>query len=333
MDCMKISRKIILFVGLGFLMAGCASSPSFLNPASLISSHEASLYKVILIEAILIFVLIIGALLWVLIRDRNRGDNKTLPPQIYGKLSWVAIPVLMIVLLDGVDFLEMAQTMRAVAAPVASAQDINVHIYGHRWWWEYDYSNLGIKTANELHIPAGATVQITLDSVDVIHSFWVPQLTGKTDVIPGQTNHMWITADHPGVFIGQCAEFCGTEHALMRLKVVVDSQKDFDTWVANQQKPAPEPQTEDQKAGYKLVTSLCASCHSLNPAEPEMKTGPNLTHLFSRSEFAGATYDLTEGNLRSWLKDTQAMKPGNDMNLKLDPQEIDQALAYLKLLK
>jgi len=329
---MKIFQKLILLIGLGFFLSGCASSPTFMNPASLIAAHEAAFYKDMLIESILIFTLIIGVLVWTLVRDRNRGEIKTMPPQIYGKMAFLAIPVLMIVLLDGADFVWMAKTMRAVAAPVTSTQDINIHVLGHRWWWEYDYSGLGITTANELHIPVGATVQVTLDSVDVIHSFWIPQLSGKMDVIPGQTNHMWLTSDRTGVFIGQCTEFCGTEHAMMRLKVVVDSQADFDAWVANQKRAAPEPQSADEKAGFTLVTTLCASCHSLNPAETEFKTGPNLTHLFSRTTFAGAVYDLDEENLRRWLKDTQSMKPGNDMGIKLAPQEIDQILAYLKLL-
>jgi cytochrome c oxidase subunit 2 len=248
-------------------------------------------------------------------------------------VAWALIPVIAIVVFDGADFFEMAKTMRSVSAPPASVRDINIHVIGHRWWWEYDYTDLGIKTANELHIPVGANVQITLDSVDVIHSFWVPQLSGKTDVIPGQTNHMWLTSDQTGKFIGQCAEFCGTEHALMRIVVVVQSPEDFEAWAANQKEPAAEPQTEAEQAGYKSITTTCASCHSLNPGESEAKIGPNLTHLFSRSVFAGATYDLNEENLRLWLKDTQAMKPGNDMKITLLPEEIDGIVAYLKLLK
>lgn len=331
---MKIFRKFLLWFGFGLLLSGCApSAGSFLNPASLISGHEAALYKDILIESILIFVLIIGALIWIIARDRHRDGSKIVVPQIYGKMAYVLIPVLVVVLLDGADFAWMAKTMRAVAAPLSSSADVNLHVIGHRWWWEFEYSDLKIKTANELHIPVGATVQITLDSVDVIHSFWIPQLSGKTDVIPGQTNHMWLTADEAGTYLGQCAEFCGTEHALMRIHVVVESQADFDAWVVNQQNPAPEPQTEDEKAGYKLVTSVCASCHSLNPSEPDFKTGPNLAHLFSRSTFAGATYDLTEENIHRWLGNTQPMKPGNDMDLKLSAQEIDQIMSYLKLLK
>jgi len=330
---MKNSFRFPLLIGVSLILGGCSSPQSFMNSASLISGHEVTLFKELLVEALFIFVLIVGALAWIFIRDRNRGESKSTPPQLYGKLSLIAIPVAMIILLDGFDFALMARTMKAIAIPKASAQDINVHIIGHRWWWEYDYTDLGITTANELHIPVGSTIQVTLDSVDVIHSFWVPQLSGKTDVIPGQTNHMWLTADKPGTYIGQCAEFCGTEHALMRLRVIVQTQADFDAWVANQQQAAAVPQTADEIAGYKLATTLCASCHSLNPAETEFKTGPNLAHLFSRTTFGGAVFDLNTENLRSWLTSTQSMKPGNDMTVRLTHDQIEQLLAYLSLLK
>lgn len=330
---MKIYPRIAFFAGLVLGLSGCASSPTFMNPASSIAAHEANLYNNILIMAVVVFLLVEICLVWVLIRDRRKEGDDTPPRQIHAntklEIAWTVIPVF----LTGALFVMTFQTMKSVAAPTASAEDINVHVIGHQWWWEFDYSDLGFKTANELHIPVGATVQITLDSVDVIHSFWVPQLSGKTDVFPGQTNHMWLTANQTGVFIGQCAEFCGVEHALMRIVVVVDSQADFNAWAANQQKPAAQPQTAEEQAGFEDVSSVCASCHSLNPAEPAEKIGPNLAHLFSRSTFAGATYDLTEENLRTWLHDTQAMKPGNNMKLKLAPDEIDQILAYLKLLK
>jgi cytochrome c oxidase subunit 2 len=245
------------------------------------------------------------------------------------ELVWTAIPILLVITL----FVLTVQTMGAVAAPRQAASDLNLLVIGHRWWWEFDYPDLGIVTANELHIPAGTNVQITLESVDVIHSFWIPQLAGKTDVVPGQTNTMWLSASQPGEFLGQCAEFCGTEHALMRIKVVVDSPADFQAWVANQQQLAAAPQTADEQAGRKILDGACVSCHSLNPNDTEAKVGPNLSHLFSRSVFAGSTFDLTEDNLRRWLKDTQAMKPGNDMQITLLPKEIDQVIAYLKLLK
>jgi len=330
---MKLFHKFALWFGLGLVLSGCAPSPTFLNPASSIAAHEANLYNVILIMALVVFVLVEFCLVWILIRDRKQQGDDTPPKQFYAntklEITWTVIPVL----LTGVLFVLTVRTMDLVAAPAPTAADINVHVIGHQWFWEIDYSDLGIKTANELHIPLGATVQITLDSIDVIHSFWIPQLSGKTDVIPGQTNKMWLTADQTGVFLGQCAEFCGIEHALMRIEVVVDSQEDFNAWVSNQQKPAAQPQTDEEQEGFKQVTGVCTSCHSINPAEPEDKVGPNLAHLFSRSKFAGATYDLTEENLSKWLHDTQPMKPGNKMNLKLTPEEIEHLLAYLKLLK
>jgi cytochrome c oxidase subunit 2 len=332
MVCMKIFHKCAL-LAFGIVLSGCGSSPTFLSPASSIAEHEAKLYNNILMMALVVFVFVEIGLIWIVIRDRTREGDNTPPKQIYGnsklEITWTAIPVLLTVVL----FAMTVQTMQSVAAPAASANDINLHVIGHRWWWEFDYVDLGIKTANEVHIPVGATVHITLDSVDVIHSFWVPQLSGKTDAIPGQTNRMWLTADQTGEFFGQCAEFCGTEHAMMRIVTVVDSQADFDAWVANQQKPAVQPETADQQAGYTLTSTLCASCHSLNPAEIDAKVGPNIAHLFSRSTFAGATYDLNEENLRRWLEDTQPMKPENDMILKLTPEEIDSLMDYLVLLK
>jgi len=330
---MGMLRKYGVVIGLAILLSACQPSPTFLNSASPISSHEAELYREVLIEAISIFVFITGLLIWIPIRDRNRGD-KSLPPQLHGRATWAIIPIIFIIALDGMDFVWMLQTMRNVATPAHAASDLNLKVVGHRWWWEFDYPDLGIATANELHVPVGTAVQISLESVDVIHSFWIPQLSGKTDVIPGQHNTMWLTGDQVGEYLGQCAEFCGTQHALMRFRVFVESQADFDAWVANQQKPAYQPQTEDEQAGYKEVTGACAGCHSIDPSEINTdKVGPNLTHLFSRTTFAGGTFDLNEENLRSWLLDTQAMKPGNDMDIKIPPQQLEQIIAYLKNLK
>ena len=167
---------------------------------------------------------------------------------------------------------------------------------GHRWWWEFDYPDLNIKTANELHIPVNTTVQIDLNSLDVIHSFYVPQLSGKTDVIPGMTNHMWLRGDTIGQFHGQCSEFCGLNHANMRFTVFVDSQADFDAWVANQQKPPADPQTDLQKAGQDIIVNgVCSGCHDLGDNGPDNATGPDLTHLMSRKTFAGGMFRPQSG--------------------------------------
>jgi len=329
-----MSRKLGIFTGLAILLSACQPSPSFVISTSPIPSHEAELYKEVLIEAAVIFVIITAALIWILVRNRRKQGDTSLPRQIHGRIAWFVLPVFLIVAVDGFDFVLMVQTMNNVRAPAAAASDLNLQVVGHRWWWEFDYPDLGIATANELHVPVGTTVQISLKSVDVIHSFWVPQLSGKTDVIPGQNNTMWLKGDQVGTYLGQCAEFCGTEHAMMRFKVVVESQADFDAWVANQQKPAYEPQTEDEKAGYTEVTGACAACHSIDPSEINTdKVGPNLAHLFSRSTFAGGTFELNEENLSKWLADTQTMKPGNDMEIKILPKVREQILAYLLNLK
>jgi len=327
-------RKCSVVAGLAVLLSACQPSPTFLDSASPISGHVADLYRIILIMALVVFVLVEGALIWIVIRDRKKAGDQESPTQIYGntrlEVIWTVIPIFLVIAL----FVMTVQTVNAIAAPATAKSDINVRVVGHQWWWEFDYLDQGFATANELHIPVGATVQIQLESRDVIHSFWVPQLSGKTDVVPGQHNSMWLKGDKVGVYLGQCAEFCGEEHALMRIKVFVDSQEDFDAWAANMQKPAYQPQTEDEQAGYKELTGACAACHSLDPTEIDTeKVGPNLTHLFSRTTFAGGTFDLNENNLRSWLKDTQAMKPGNDMKITIPPQQMDQIVAYLKNLK
>jgi cytochrome c oxidase subunit 2 len=332
---MGIFRKITVLITLASLLSACQASPTFLNPASHIAGNEADLYRIILIMAIVVFVLVEGALIMVIIRDRKRPEDQAMPPQITGnnrlEFIWTAVPVLLVVVL----FIMTIQTMSAVASPSASKDDLNIRVVGHRWWWEFDYPDLGIVTGSELHIPVGKTVRIALESVDVIHSFWVPQLSGKTDAIPGQHNTMWLTGYKAGVYLGQCAEFCGTEHALMRFRVFVDSQADFDAWVANQQQPAYQPQTADEQGGFKTVTNTCETCHSITPGEVNIdkKAGPNLTHLFSRTTFAGGSFALNEANLRHWLKDTQALKPGNDMEITLSQTEINQLIAFLSHLK
>lgn len=327
-------RKCGALAGLTVLLAACQPSPSFLDPASSIASQEADLYWIILILALVVFVLVEGGLIWILIRDRGRAGEKDLPKQVHSNMrlevTWTVIPIFLVLAL----FIMTVQTMNAVAAPARAKSDLNVRVVGHRWWWEFDYTSLGIATANELHIPVGTPVQISLESVDVIHSFWVPQLSGKTDVVPGQNNTMWLESDQVGEFLGQCAEFCGTQHALMRFTVIVDSQADFEAWVANQQQPAYLPQTEDEQAGYAEVTGACAACHSIDPSEINTnKVGPNLAHLFSRKTFAGGAFELNEANLRSWLKDTNAMKEGNDMQVTVSPKLLDQIMTYLLHLK
>jgi len=328
-------RKYGVFIAMALFLGACQPSPTFLIPASPIAEHQANLYRTVLIMALVVFVLVEGGLIWIVVRHRKRSGDEEIPPQIHNntlvEVIWTAIPIILVIVL----FVMTVRTVNAVAIPQKADSDLNIRVVGHQWWWEFDYLDHGVATANELHIPVGTTVQIQLESVDVIHSFWVPQLAGKTDVIPGQHNTMWLTGDEVGEYLGQCAEFCGTQHALMRFKVFVDTQEDFDAWMANQQKPAYQPQTEDEQVGFKEIDSgACAACHSLDPSEIDTdKVGPNLSHLFSRTTFAGGSFELNEENLRSWLHDTQAMKQGNDMEITIPDRQFEQIVAYLMKLK
>ncbi len=213
-----LTAWILLAAGL----SGCAGSPTFLNPASSISVHEAGLYMVIFYLALGVFVIVETLLVYALIRFRKRDGDSEEPRQVYGntrlEVIWTAIPVLLVLTL----FFLTVTTANAVAPPESADSDVHIHVIGHQWWWEFDYSDYGFSTANELHIPVGANVKIELDSVDVIHSFWVPQMAGKTDAIPGHTNHLWLTADTPGTYHGQCVEFCGANHANMRIMAVAE---------------------------------------------------------------------------------------------------------------
>jgi cytochrome c oxidase subunit 2 len=327
--------RTLLPVVISLLLSACAASPSVLAPASSISGDEASLYQIVLCLALGVFIIVEGLLVYTSIRFRRRKGDESIPKQVEGSLRlefiWTAIPVILVLIL----FVLSLGTVRAVAAPPPGESDIHLHVVGHQWWWEFQYPDYGFTTANELHIPLGGTVQISLDSMDVIHSFWVPQLSGKVDVIPGQTNSLWLKADQIGEYHGQCAEFCGSNHANMRIKVVVETPSDFNAWVANQQQPPPAPANDLEQSGYDLITNgICSNCHTLGDHKAKQKEiGPNLTHLFSRSVFAGATYPLNESNLRRWLADTQAMKPGNDMIISLSPGDIDGLVAYLMRLK
>ncbi len=215
------------------------------------------------------------------------------------------------------------------------ANALHVTVIGHQFWWEYRYDDLGITTANELNIPAGVPVELNLESVDVIHSYWIPPLAGKTDVIPGRVNHMNFEADKPGTYLGQCTEFCGLSHANMRAQAVAHTQSDFDTWVNRQRSAAVMPPEGTPAAeGLALFAAKgCAGCHTVAGVS-QGKIGPDLTHLQGRKTFAGSMFALNEENLRTWLEDPPGVKPGSLMpDLGLTEEEITQLIAYLETLQ
>jgi len=210
-------------------------------------------------------------------------------------------------------------------------------VVGHQWWWEYRYPDLGIVTSNELHVPLNTkerpkVTSLNLESADVAHSFWIPQLAGKTDVIPNRVNHMWIDPREPGVYLGNCAEYCGTQHANMLVRVVVDSPEDFEKWAAQQKEDAAHPAAQP---GRELFQSLsCVNCHTVKGTPAQGRFGPDLTHIMSRQTIASGMIPNNVDNLLRWVKDPQEVKPGNLMpNMQLTETENNLIVAYLSTLK
>jgi cytochrome c oxidase subunit 2 len=216
---------------------------------------------------------------------------------------------------------------------------LTIEVIGHQWWWELRYPDptaaRTLTSANELHVPVGKTVRLQLTSNDVIHSFWVPSLMGKADLIPGRTNELTFTAQKAGVYDGQCAEFCGLQHTFMGLKVIADEPAAFEAWKAAQLAPAATPSTDMQQKGLGVfLTNPCMSCHSVRGTPAGGALGPDLTHLASRSTLAADRLPLTRGNLAAWITDPQTLKPGVNMpNVPIEPADLDPLLDYLMALK
>ena len=245
------------------------------------------------------------------------------------EVFWTLIPVIIVILIAIPSFQVIVDT-------TGDAPDgaIEIVATGHQWWFEFEYPDAGLVTANELHIPVGQPVNIELRSVDVIHSFWVPQLSGKVDMVPGHNNRLWFTPNTPGEYYGQCAEFCGTSHANMRFRVVVESEADYASWVAAQTADAQPAVGELAQAGEGIATTICAGCHTIQGTSAAGTDGPNLTHVGSRGLIASGLIDNDADGLAEWLSDPLAVKPGSKMpNLNLNSEQIEQLVAYLQGLQ
>lgn len=338
---MKVSRRtrrlLPLALLLGALSSACAANApqDTLQPEGPIAKQLDNLFDPVVAVAAVFFFLVQGLVLFAAIRFRRRSEDEA-PKQIHGnvklEIAWTAIPALILAIVG----VATVVTIWDIARIDKSADVLHVTVTGHQFWWEYSYPDLGVVTANELHIPTGTRVELKLVSEDVIHSFWPPKLAGKVDVIPGHTNTMAIEATEPGEFEGQCAEFCGLSHSRMRLRVIAQSPEDFHAWAEDQKRPAPTPGAGgDAAEGAALFQSRgCGSCHTVK-GYTEGDLGPDLTHLFDRTTFAGSIFELNSINLRRWLRDPQEEKPGNKMVLPvpLNEDEITKLIAYLETLK
>jgi cytochrome c oxidase subunit II len=329
------------------LVAGARASRQVLegsNPTSIFSPASTparSIYGLslfVLAVCAAIFVTVFSLLVYAVVKYRRRaGDDESEPPQIYGsnqiELAWTVIPVLIVVVL----FLATARVIHSVEDARMPAGTTEVTVVGHQFWWEFQYPQHGFITANELHVPVSdphhpTPTHLTLLSADTDHSFWVPRLAGKTDLIPNRTNHMWIDPREAGVYVGQCAQYCGTQHAKMLLRIVVESQADFNRWVAEQRQAA---QADDITKGRQIFESTaCVNCHTIAGTDAHGTFGPDLTHLMSRETIgAGAAVNNRE-NLRQWLQDPGYFKPGALMPaMQLSENDLDALTDYLMTLK
>jgi cytochrome c oxidase subunit 2 len=227
-------------------------------------------------------------------------------------------------------------TIAAIAMPAKTIMTLKVT--ASQWWWAVQYDSAQpaqiFSVANEIHIPVGQPIRVELSSPDVIHSFWIPQLGGKMDVIPGQSNVTWLQADQPGVYRGQCGEFCGAQHAHMAMRVVADAPPIFAAWKAGQLRAAVPPATPAAQAGQQAFRAHCAACHAIRGANAGGILGPDLTHLMSRQTIAAGLLTNTPGNLSAWIADSQSLKPGTRMpGMVLPARELTAIVAYLETLQ
>jgi cytochrome c oxidase subunit II len=343
-----LGRTLILVslgVALMALLSGCANVPqTTVLPKTEAAEKIQDLYVLIFWLAVAVFIGVQGGLLWVLWRFRARPGHE-LPEQTHGnttlEIGWTIAPAVILVVMAvptirTIFELESPPTVLANGLP-----PLVVEVVGKQWWWEFRYPEVTLPngepltTANEMIIPTGRTVYLHISSDNVIHSFWVQQLMGKIDAMPNHDNRIWFTAEDPGQYFGQCAEYCGIQHAQMRMNVIAMTPSDYDAWVARSSRPA-EPVTDIAKEGAEAFNlNGCAGCHTVdgNPTAVG-KVGPSLSHVGSRTTIAAGIVQNTPENLQHWLEDPQAVKPGNFMpNLHLRPRDVEALVAYLHSLK
>jgi cytochrome c oxidase subunit II len=293
------------------------------------------------------FFFITCALVWVatmiavviaILRGRRRTEPDLTKEGTARSAIWVAggMGVTVLVL---VSMLVVSVATGREISPFAKEYTHAIKVTGHQWWWQIQYENpradFIAETANELHLPAGETARITLESADVIHSFWIPNLHGKRDLVPGKKTFLTIRADKPGIYRAQCAEFCGLQHAKMGFVVIVEPKEQFDAWLSQQRLPAPHPKTAEQQRGQQVfLTTTCVLCHAIKGTLAGARTGPDLTHVGSRRTLGAAAIPNTRGNLSGWIADAGSVKPGVLMPPNpLEPDDLHALVVYLESLK
>jgi cytochrome c oxidase subunit II len=342
----KLAGIAVLLVGVLLVATLCFGAPAdpsqipnIFRPQSTPANSILHLSALVLAITALIFVVVFSLLIYAVAKFRKRDeDDGREPAQVYGsnqvELAWTVIPTLIVLVL----FLATARVIHSIQDAPKPLRAIEVIAIGHQFWWEFRYPALGVITANELHVPVSNPANptptfLTLLSVDTDHSFWVPRLAGKTDLIPNRVNHTWIDPQEAGLYLGQCAQYCGTQHAKMLLRVYVDSPEKFEQWAQEQRKPAII--NDAVEAGRQVFeTTACVNCHAVSGTVADGRFGPDLTHLMSRDTIASGAAPNTRENLRAWIQNPDTIKPGSLMPaMQLNDHDLDALTDYLMTLR
>ena len=336
------SRRIFQCL-LALCFSSCGGIQNAINPAGPQAENLSRLWWLMFIVCSVVFVLVMIALLLALRKRVPESDTTPVlePPaeQERRKRNVVLSAISVTVIILFVFLIASFSAGRSMTAELANKNGLSIELSGHQWWWEVRYNDVDASniftTANEIHIPVGVPVVFSLRSTDVIHSFWVPNLSSKKDLIPGKINTIWLQADKPGVYRGQCAEYCGLQHAKMALWVVAEPQEQFNAWRQNQTQTSIPPMSDSQKRGQQVfLSATCVMCHAINGTPAGSNIGPNLTHVASRNMIGAATMTNTREHLAQWIKDSQQFKPGNRMpQHNLAEADLQALLDYLQSLK
>jgi len=309
----------------------------WMRPESNFARILQDLFTQIVVLAVVVFVIVEGALLWAILRFRAESSTRV-PTQTHGntrmEIAWTIAPTLVLVAIA----VPTVRTVFETYNPPKVANPIRIVAVGHQWWWEFQYPDLNIITANEIVFPAGQQVNLEIKSADVVHAFWIPKLGGKRDAIPMRTNVLWWTADQPGTYYGQCTQLCGTSHANMRLRAIVKTDAEWQAWLSAMGSATGVPPSrapENVQRGYQLVsTGACIGCHAIKGTSLVARAGPDLTRFGDRITLGSGLYPNDEAHLIAWLRDPQGSKPGNKMpNLGLSDEDAAAIAAYLHSLK
>jgi cytochrome c oxidase subunit 2 len=331
------SHSVLLIVvsglALGLTSCGMENAPSALEPKGPGAQQIANIWWAMFVMAGVVYLAVIAFLIAVLVRRRQSDVQVDRTPGKGSRfvfLTGAALPAVILAVL-------LAVTLPAFVALAATAQNnrLVVEVVGRQYWWEVRYPNAGVVTANEIYIPAGQQVEFKLTSADVIHSLWVPELHGKMDLIPGQSNTHYIQADQPGEYRGFCAEFCGLQHAKMTFLVVAVAPAEFEEWLEHQRQPAPLPADDVTLRGQQIfLGSACIYCHAVRGTNAMSDLGPDLTHFASRRTIGAGILPNNRGNLAGWIIDSQSIKPGNKMPpMYIEGGDLQALLAYMETLK